>query len=48
MAVANAMTGATKAMKTVNNINSMEKMSSTFREYEKQKMTMEMQDEYVK
>jgi division protein CdvB (Snf7/Vps24/ESCRT-III family) len=47
LAVTSAMTGATRAMKTVNNINSMEKMSSTFREFEKQKMTMEMQDELL-
>jgi len=47
LAVTNAMSGATKAMKTMNSINSAEKMNSTFSEFEKQKMIMDMQEDLL-
>lgn len=48
MAVQKAMTGATRAMKTANQINSPERLQATMQEFEKQSMMMDMHEEYVK
>jgi len=47
MAVQNAMTGATKAIKTANQITSPTKLQNTMAEYEKQSQIMALQDEML-
>lgn len=47
LAVQNAMSGATRAMKTANSITSPMKMQATMAEYEKQSQIMQLQDDML-
>eukprot|EP01127_Copromyxa_protea_P003073 TRINITY_DN12944_c0_g1_i1.p1 TRINITY_DN12944_c0_g1~~TRINITY_DN12944_c0_g1_i1.p1 ORF type:complete len:225 (-),score=65.86 TRINITY_DN12944_c0_g1_i1:66-740(-) len=47
MAVQRAMSGATRAMKTANQINSPEKFQATMQEFERQSTIMDLQEELL-